>query len=103
MPQRLLTQAAKIVIKKEVELPRQLCLVESQATGNGVHLVRLVRGFLNPRNKRNCLLLVLVALLFRLVFVNPKQLGGGEIFLDDDVGVSGDGVIGCRWCRGWRW
>jgi len=90
MTQFLLTQAAEVMIEKEVELPGKLCLIKRQPAGDRVHFVSLLGRLLNLRDELDCLFLVLVALLFRLVLVNLKKLLVAEVFLHDDAGGAVD-------------
>src|SRR6476620_3364457 len=97
MSQLLMTQAAEVVFEKEFELPGKFRFVKRETAGDRIHLVSFLRRLLNLRDQRDGLFLVLIALLFRLCFVNLKQLPVAEIFLHDDTGRAIDRVNLGHW------
>ncbi len=87
MPQSFTAKTPEIVIEEEIQLPRELGLVKRKPARNRLRLVSAVCGLLDFRDESNRLLFVLVALLFRFVVVNLKQLPVAQILLNDDPGL----------------
>src|SRR5262245_50185319 len=85
------------MFKKEIEFPRELCLVKGQPAGDRMSLVCAGRGVLNLGDEGDCLFLVLVTHLFGFFFVDVEQLPVAEVFLDNDAGVAVDGVNLWNW------
>src|SRR6185295_17044987 len=88
MSQLLTTQTAEIVIKEEVEFPGEFRLVKREPARDRMRFMGALSGFLDLCDQFNCLFLVLIALLFRFILVDLKQLPIAQIFLNNYSGSA---------------
>src|SRR5258706_5255198 len=81
MPQSFTTQAAKVMLKKEIQFPRQLGFVKSEPAGDRVTLEGHRRGRLNARDHLDCLFHQSFAFFIGSGLENLAQLTVAEVFL----------------------